>query len=369
MTVDCPRRDLFEAVQLAGSPSSGRSTPLPIFQNLLVEAEDGKMRLIGCDGEVWVERTLPATVSTGGSLAVQARLISDILGQLPEGDLRIEQPNGASLRLSLAASEYRVVGTASEDFPGLPEVAAGATMRIKKSDLIGMVESVDFAVAKENQGRPVLTGVLFQYDGEKFKTVATDTHRLAVRSEKFEGLGEPVTAVVPDRAIQVIKKLPVADDQELTLAFGQDRLLVNGESARLVAQLLRGDFPAYERVFPTSYTRKWLFDRESLAASLKRAVVLARESALRVVLKSDGDHVTLSARSEGLGEGKEELQIVKEGNDLEIAFNGQYLLDALKPIQSPGVALEMSENDRPALIKPSEEGSDYVCVIMPMALM
>lgn len=368
MTIDCPRRELFEAVQLAGSPSTGRATTLPIFQSLLFEAEPGKVRLLGCDGEMWVERTMAANVSNGGSLAVQARLMNDILGQLPEGELRIEQPNGASLRLSLAASEFRVVGMTAEDFPGIPDVTGQATVKIKKSDLLKMVGAVDFAVAKENQGRPVLTGVLFHYDGEKLKTVATDTHRLAVITADYPGLGQAVTAVVPDRAIQVIKKLPTNDSEEITLTFSEDKLMVVSDGTRLVSQLLRGEFPAYERVFPSSSTRKWLLDRESFASALKRAGVLARESAQRVVLKSDGDHVIMNSRSEGIGEGKEEMEIVKEGSDLEIAFNGRYLLDALGPIDTPGVALEMTENDRPAVIRPSEASNDYTCVIMPMAL-
>lgn len=368
MTVDCPRRDLFEAVQLAGSPATGRATTLPVFQSLLLEAEDGRMRFLGCDGEMWVERTMNATVSNNGAIAVQARLMNDILGQLPEGEVHIEQPTGASLRLSLAASEFRVVGMTPEDFPGIPDVSGQATVKIKKADLLKMVSGVDFAVAKENQGRPVLTGILFQYDGEKLKTVATDTHRLAVMTSEMPNLGQPVSAVVPDRAIQVIKKLPTSESEEITLTFSDDKLLVESDGTRLVAQLLRGEFPSYERVFPSSSTRKWLFDKEVFASALKRAGVLAKESAQRVVLKSDGSQVIMNSRSEGIGEGRDEMEIVKEGDDLEIAFNGRYLLDALSPVATPGVSLEMTENDRPAVIRPSEAGTDYTCVIMPMAL-
>src|SRR5205085_5632017 len=97
--------------------------------------------------------------------------------------------------------------------------------------------------------------------------------------------------------------------------------------------------------------------------------ILAKDNSQRVVFKSDGDHINLNARSEGVGEVKEEMQIVKEGEDTEIAFNGKYVLDALDHIQTDGVVLEMTENDRAAVLKPSEEGSGYLCVVMPMALM
>ncbi len=369
MTINCPRKELFDAVQLAGAAATGRPTTLPIYQSLLFEANEGNIRLVGCDGEMWVERKMPAAISSEGSLTVQARSFTDILNSLPDGEVQIEQPNGTSLRLSLAASEYRVVGTTSEDFPTIPGVSSDATLKIKASDFSRMVESVDFAVAKENQGRPILTGVLFHYDGEKLTLVATDTHRLAVRSEPFPGIGQNVKAVVPERAINVIKRLPVPPDGELTLTFGNDRLMVEADGARIVSQLLSGEYPPYERVIPTSSTRRWLADRDAFASCLKRVGVLARDSAQRVILKSDGTIVTLTARSEGVGEGKEEMEIVKEGEDLEIAFNGRYLLDALGPVSNGGVTLDMTESDRSAVIRPSEAEMDYLCVIMPMALM
>lgn len=223
MRVACPRRELYDAVSLAGAPATGRPAALPIFQNLLFEADDSQVRLVGCDGEMWVERRLPAMVESGGSLAVGAKLFHDILSSLPDGELNIEQPNGPSLKLALSNSEYRVVGMMPDDFPGIPNVEASATLRIRAGDFAKMVESVGFAVAKENQPRAQLTGVLFVYDGANLRAVATDTHRLAVRTEAYPGIGSNVTAIVPDRALQVIRRLPVPADGELTLVFGEGR--------------------------------------------------------------------------------------------------------------------------------------------------
>ncbi len=368
MTLNCPRRDLLDAVQLAGVASGGRTTNLPVFSSLLFEAMDGRVRIVGCDGEMWVERKMPAQISEDGSLAVGARLFTDILSSLPEGDVRVEQPNGTSLRLSLAASEYRVVGMTPEDFPEIPTVAAETTLKMKASDFVKMVDSVDFAVAKESHGRPYLTGVLFKYDGETLQVVATDTHRLAIRTEPFPALGPPVQAIVPERTIGVIRRLPIPPEGELTLTFGGNRLMVEADGARVVTQLLAGDYVPYDRVIPNSHTRSWMMDRESFAACLKRSGVLAKDNAMRVVLSAKGGVVTFSTRSEGIGEGKDEMEIIQEGDDLEIAFNGGFLLQALAPIESDGVLLQLTENDRSAVIRPSEAGSGYLCVVMPMAL-
>lgn len=368
LRVDCPRKSLLDAVQLTNAVNAGRTPTLPIFQNLLFEARDGSIRLVGCDGEMWVERVLPALVSDTGGLAINGRLLQDILNQLPEGDVHVEQPNGTSLKLSLTTSEYRVVGITPEDFPDFPEVEEKVTVRIKRGDFEEVVSSVDFAVAKEHQGKPVLTGVLLHYDGEKLKAVATDMHRLAIRSESIPGIGKEVQAIVPERAINVIRRLPIADDGEVDLVFGESRLLVTADGSRVVSQLLSGSYPHYERVIPKSYTRRWMLDKEAFAACLKRLGVLAKESADRVVLRTEDDNLIFLARSEGLGEGKEEMQIVKEGDDIEIAFNARYLLDALLPVKSPGVYFEMTDNEHAAVLKPSDETMDYCCIIMPMAL-
>jgi DNA polymerase-3 subunit beta len=369
MVIDCKRKEFLDAVSLAATPSSSRATTMPVLQSLLVEAGDNQLRLVGCDGEMWVERKLPTMVSNQGALALNAKLLQEILGSLPEGDVHLEQPNESSVRLSLGQSDYRVVGLSADDFPQLPPVTADAQVTMKAKDFADMVESVSFAVAHENQGRQVLTGILFDFDGDTLKTVATDTHRLAVRIGSFPGIGAAVTAIVPGRAMNVIRRLPVTSDGEISLSFGGNRLVVETDGARVVTQLLDGQFPPYERVIPSNSTRKWLLDRETLAGCVKRCSVLAKDNSQRIVFKSSGDQLTLHSRSEGVGEVKEEMALMKEGEDVEIAFNGKYVSDAISPITSPQVVIEMTESERAAGVKAADDDKSYLCVIMPMALM
>lgn len=368
MVIDCQRKEFLDAVQLAASPASGRATNLPLLRSLLVEANNSQLRLVGCDGEMWVERTFETTVSDPGATALDARLLGEILGSLPEGNVHLEQKNGQSVRLSHGQSDFRVVGMAAEDFPVIPKVSVDANLTLKSKEFSELVDSVDFAVATENQGRPVLTGVMFEYDGINLRTVATDTHRLAIRTVQHPGIGSAVSAIVPQRALNVIKKLPLNEDGEIHLSFGEGRLVVQSDGARVVSQLLAGQFPPYERVIPTNTTKSWLIDKDNLSAALKRCSILARDNSQRVVMSSNGNMVTMQSRSEGVGEGKEEVEIIAEGGDIEIAFNAKYLLDAIQPIQGMSVRIEMSENDRAVILKPGEGEENYLSVIMPMAL-
>jgi DNA polymerase-3 subunit beta len=367
LTVRIPRKEILEAAQLAGAPSQGRSHVLPAFQCMLLEATDGHIRLVGSDGEVWVERQISAEVEEPGALAVASRLFTDLLNSLPEELVAMEQPSAGSLKLSVSHSEYRVVGLPAEDFPFPSEISAEGSIRIPFKDFRLMVDSVEYAAADENQGRPILSGVLFKYDGERLTTVATDTHRLALRNKELPSLGDSVEFVLPKRALGVIKRLPVGDETELKITFSKRQLSVETEGARIVSQLLEDSYPQYERVIPKEFTRRWVFDAEQFTSALKRASILAKESGFRGVFASEGDKVLLKVRSEGVGEGTEEIDVVKEGEDTEIAFNLRYLLDAVDPIEGEGVVLEITESERPAVLRGSDS-PEYFCVIMPMAL-
>src|SRR5690606_20312017 len=130
--------------------------------------------------------------------------------------------------------------------------------------------------------RPILTGVLFQYDGTTLTLVATDTHRLAVKTLNKPGIGASLTAVVPERALKAIKNLPLADSDEVTIVFGAGRLGVEAGGAKIVSQLLNGSYPNWERVVPTESTRSWSMEVDQLKELVGRVMILARENANRV---------------------------------------------------------------------------------------
>ncbi len=365
MKIDCPRRELFEAISSANAAASGRS-PMPILQNIKIEAGDAGIRILGCDGEMWVERKFACMVDDAGSICVQSKLIYDLVSTLPDGDIHLQTSDTQGMLLKQGASEYRMLTLDASDFPEPPEFGGDSDLTIRMGDFRSAVDSVIFAVSTDNH-RPVLTGVLFHYDGSELTLVATDTHRLAVRKLAHTGGGTPFSAVIPDRALKAIKGLPAGDDQEITISFGGGRLGVEAGGARVISQLLNGPYPNWERVVPSESTRVWQVEKDQLEERVKRVMILARDNANRVRLAGNGDTLLLSARSDEKGEAKEEVAMVPANGDVEIAFNGRFILDALTPLGGPGVKVEMTESSRPAIFKNGDDDG-YFCIIMPMAL-
>lgn len=364
MKVDCRRADLYEAVSLASIAATGR-TPLTILQNLRLDANGAHMRVLGCDGEMWVQRTIPVTIHEEGNICLQSKLLTDIVGSLPEGDVHLDVSEKGAL-LKEGNSEYRMMVLDAEDFPEPPETGSEATLNLPMRVFRDAVSSVVYAVATDSH-RPVLTGVLFTYDGTSLTLVATDTHRLAHRKVAGEGFGNPVTAIVPDKALSAILRMPIPDDQDVRLQFGDGRLGVEVDGAKMVCQLLPDPYPNWERVVPTEYTRTWSVEVDQMMDKVKRTLIIARDSAYRVRFAGKANEILISARSEERGEAKEELPMIGTGGDIEIAFNGKYVNEALEPIKATGARIELTESSRSAVFR-SAEDDQYFCVIMPMAL-
>jgi DNA polymerase III subunit beta len=365
LKLDCPRKEFGDAITMAGAAAGGRS-PITILQNLKLEASDNSLRVLGCDGEMWVERTLPCMVEEPGAVCVNARLLQDIANSLPAGDVQLHTTDGNHMLLKQSASEYRMLTMDPSDFPEPPEYGGSGELTLPMGTLRGAVDAVIYAVSTDMH-RPILTGVLFSYDGTTLTLVATDTHRLAVKKLIQDGFGSNISAVVPERSLKAIKNLPLADTDPVTIRFSSDRLGVDAGNAKVVSQLLSGAYPNWERVVPSESTRTWSVEADQLEEKVKRTMILAKDNANRVRFSGHGDQILLSARSEEKGEAKEEVPMVSTNGDLEIAFNGKFILDALGAIDGPGVRVEMTEHSRPAIFKPADD-ENYCCVIMPMAL-
>lgn len=351
----------------AAAAAASVRTSVSILQNLKIEATDGSMKVIGCDGEMWVERQVPCMVSEPGAICLQARLLTDIVNSMPDGDIELQTLDANGVLLSQGASEYRMISLDAEDFPEPPTFAGEGELNLPMGLLRKAVDSVIYAVTQE-QHKAVLTGVLFTYNGKTLTLAATDTHRLAVRKIEQEGIGSSINAVVPEKALKAIKALPLPDDSIVEIRFGNGRLGVEAGGAKVVSQLLAGTYPNWERVVPPESTRVWSVEADQLEEKVKRVMIFARDNASRVRFRGEGDQILIAARSEEKGEAKEEIPMISNNGDVEIAFNGKYVQDVLSAIDGPGVRIEMTESSRSAIFRPADDGESYFCVIMPMAL-
>ena len=366
MKLECSRKEFAEALGLAGSATSVR-TALPILQTILLDGSEGaSLRLVGCDGEMWAERKILANVSEPGRVCVPYTTLNQLVSALPDGTIQLEYAD-TTLYLRVGQSEWKLLALPGNEFPEPPSVAGSAQLRLSMKEIRESVEAVSFAVS-DDSARPVLTGVLFRYDGQRLTMVATDTHRLAVKQIDREGIGVPISVVVPEKALRAIKSLPIADPEEVTIEFDESRVGVDSGTAKVVSQLLAGSYPNWERVVPTEHTRLWTVDRTEMIDYVKRAMILARDNANRVRFSGQPESIVITVRSEERGEAKEQVPAIIDNGEIDIAFNGKFVLDALQAMRGDGIRAELTEPARPAVFHSADDESAQFCVIMPMAI-
>jgi DNA polymerase-3 subunit beta len=349
------------------------------------------LKVTATDLELWIEHTLPmgqesmaGLAASGGAATVPARNLTELLAAMPEMpvELTAEGGDGAGFALHLRCNRanYKLLGLSPEDFPLLPEVKQDTQFKVTRHDLREAIRQTIFAVSPD-EARAILTGILMVYKDEKLLTVATDTHRLAVReSPTKDGTSATVQAVVPTHAMQEVLRIMGGSEEgdvAITLSDNQVQFRIfdekTGVGTTLISRLIEGAFPSYERVIPQSHEHTLTLERDPLFNAFRRAAIVARGegAANRVVLRTqdqnDAATLTITAESGNLGNAFEEVEVIREGSDVpvEIAFNVKYLLDVLSVLDCEGVHLELTEPLRPGVLRPSGD-PNYFCVLMPM---
>jgi DNA polymerase-3 subunit beta len=367
MKVTCERRELHEGLQTVARAVSGRSS-LPILGNVLMEPGADALRLAATDLELGIERFVPARIAEPGPVTLPAKTLSEIVGVLPEADVTIAaDAGGGDVVITCRRSEYRIQGLPAEEFPVLPEVGADATFSLPEKELRDIIRQTILAASVDDT-RPILTGVYTLLENHTLVMVATDTHRLAHRRGTVAEAAGEVTAIIPARALNELSRVLEAEsEQPVHVRLDKNQVQFRTERTAVVSRLIEGQFPKYEKVIPSEYTRKLTIQKEEMQQAVRRVAVVARENSSRIVLRTAGEALTFTAEAPALGRAFEEVEVIREGDDIQIAFNARYLQDVLGVLDSEGLYLEMTEPLRPAVVRPVD-GPDYLMVVMPMSL-
>lgn len=367
MKATCTRKDLLEGVQLAAKVVPAKSA-WAIVSHILVRTEGDYLRLSATDPDLMsLQCSVPAKVLVEGSTTVPARYFLEVLATLPEDEVSLESDERNVLTLQCRKSKYQMNGMPGEEFPPIPEVGEEVSFSVSQGLLREMIGQTLFAVSTD-ETRAILTGINLILTGDTLKLAATDTHRLAVRTSGVKDAKGEISVIVPGRAMNELSRILSGDENEMVFVrAAHNHLLFQVGEITLTSRLIDGQFPSFDRVVPQERERLLTIPTEQLQNAVRRASIVARENSHRIVMKTHGEQIIIKAESGDLGSAYEEVEAVREGDDIEIAFNARYLLDVLNVLNSEGLYLELTTALKQGLIKPTE-GSHYLYVIMPMQL-
>jgi DNA polymerase-3 subunit beta len=373
MKLSCLQENLNRGLSIVGRAVATRTT-LPITNNVLLSAEEGRLKLVATNLEMAISCWIGAKIEEEGSITVPARLLTEFVSSLPSDTISINlSPQTKTLGLKCARFEARISGIDAKDFPPIPSIDDGIATKIEVEALRQGINQVVFAAATE-ESRPVLTGVDAQFDGGTLTLAAADGFRLAVlKIPVTDSVSQKTEAIIPARTLAELNRL-IGDQEEavdITLNPNKSQILFRLKSVELVSQLVQGTFPNYSQLIPKSYNTRVIVNKDDFLRATKTASIFARDGSgiVRLVVtpgsESSPGKISVSARSEEIGDDVGEIDATVEGDDSKIAFNGKYLTDVLGVLKEAQVALETTSPSSPGLIRPV--GSDnYTHVVMPM---
>lgn len=371
MKLTSQRGLLSDALQLVSRAVTGRST-LPILSNVLLEVKGDRLRLLTSDLEMWVDCTIPASDTAEGAITLPAKILNEVVASLPEAEVRIAAEDGNAVTLSCGKSRYAIQGLAAEEFPAPPEPAGGGSLTVPQAGLRRLVRSTEFA-ASADETRAILAGILLIWDSHRLSLVATNMHRLAIDSMMLDsGPTEQVRTVVPARAMrEVLRSLSAEPEPNARLHLGENQAVFDLGHVTITSRIIEGQFPNYERVIPAEAEHTLRADRHELLAALRRADIVARTEGDKVILRLQPASLLIEAESAEIGRAHEEVPIELEGEQTEIAFNAEYLIEALEVIAEERAQIDLTGPLSPGVLKPvpAERGeSHFIYIIMPMQL-
>ncbi len=373
MRLTCLQENLNRGLSVVGRAVATRTT-LPITNNVLLAADQSRLKLAATNLEMAITCWIGAKVGEEGAITVPARLLTEFINSLPNDKVDINLPSQTkTLELKCARFEARISGVDAKDFPPIPKIEEGIATKVEVEALRQGITQVVFAAATE-ESRPVLTGVDAEFDGDLLTLAAADGFRLAVyKLPLATPVDQKTRVIIPARTLAELNRLMTDQEEavEITVNPNKSQALFRLKDIELVSQLVQGTFPDYAQLIPQSYNTRVVVDVAAFLRAAKTAAIFARDGSgiVRLVITPGEEltpgKITIAARSEEIGDDVGEIDAVVEGEEAKIAFNGKYLIDVLGVLRESQVALETTNPSSPGVIRPV--GVDnYIHVVMPM---
>lgn len=347
------------------------SNTLPILDNFLFELGPGEAVISASDLETTMTTKLEVKTQDTGSIAVPAKMLVDILKAFPDIPLTFKVDTGTyAIELTSDAGKYKLTGANGDEFPKSPELDDAATMGIDANALLSAINRTLFAAGNDDL-RPVMSGIYFEFYSDNVRFVATDAHRLVRYARTDVQASSNAQFIVPKKPLNLLKNA-ASHAQHVQMAYTDSNVRFEFDDVTLICRLIEGKYPNYEAVIPKENPNRMVINRQGFLQAIRRVSIFANKTTHQVRLKLAGSELVVSAEDlDFANEASERLNCSYSGEDMEIGFNSRFLLDMLNNLSSTEISLEMSAPNRAGIIKPTEAeeaGEDVLMLVMPVML-
>jgi DNA polymerase-3 subunit beta len=365
MKFSLPKEAFLEELQVLQGIVEKRNT-MPILANILVNVSAPEIELTGTDLEVGLRTHVGADIETTGAITVNGKKIFEIVKSLPEGQTVGVELKDETLEIRAGDSEFKVLCLAREDYPQVPEAKFDRGIVLPLEGIKEMIDRVFYAITQEQ--RYYLNGALLSLKNRQIELVSTDGHRLSYTKKGDDGLkvDKELSVIVAKKTLSEIRKF---EGQALDFDLDENNLFFRVGPRTLISRVIESKFPNYQAVIPKDNPGRLALGRAELADAIRRVALLSAERSKGIKFTLEKNRLRLFSSNPEIGEARDRLAVEYKGQDLEIGFNAQYLLDFLGTAGSEKVVFELKDENSAVMMRPDpEEELTSIYVLMPMKI-
>ncbi len=363
MKLICSKSNLLNGVQIVSKAVSNKTT-MSILECIMVDASKGIITLTANDMDLGIETIIEGQIIEKGIIALDAKIFLEIVRKLPDSDITIETDSSYKTTITCEKAKFTIIGKSGEDFSYLPVVEKEDSIEISQFTLKEVVRQTIFSIS-DNDNNKLMTGELFEINGNELKVVSLDGHRISIRKIELREEYAPKKVVVPGKTLNEVSKiLPGGADSFVTISFTSKHIVFEFENTTVVSRLIEGEYFKIDQMLSSDYETKVKINKKEFLNCIDRATLLVKEGDKKPIIINITDGSMELKINSILGSMNEDIDIEKKGKDLMIGFNPKFLIDALRVIDDEEVELYMVNPKAPCFIKNPEES--YIYLILPV---
>ncbi|WP_335964265.1 DNA polymerase III subunit beta [Galbibacter sp. PAP.153] len=361
---------LLKQLQVLGGVINNSNT-LPILDNFLFELNNNKLTVSASDLETTMSAVLEVDSESEGNVAVPAKLLLDTLKTFPEQPLTFVIENNNTIEISSNHGKYALAYADGAEFPNSVELADASSTTILGDILATAISKTIFASGNDDL-RPVMSGIFFQFSPESLTFVATDAHKLVKYQRNDVTASQVAEFIMPKKPLNLLKGILAGSESDVTIDYNESNAKFTFDNIELVCRLIDGKYPNYEAVIPKENPNKLTIGRSQFFGSVRRVSIFSNKTTHQIRLKIAGAELNISAEDiDYSNKAEERLTCDYQGDDMEIGFNSRFLNEMLNNLASDNVSLEMSLPNRAGILTPVDgldEGEHVTMLVMPVML-
>ena len=356
------KNNLLKAVNIVLKAVPSKTT-MPILECILIDASSNQIKFTSNDMELGIETIVEGEIVERGTIALDAKIFSEIIRKLPESDIVIET-HDLKTTITCEKAKFDILGKSSEDFSYLPFVEKNDFISLSQFTLKEMIRQTIFSIAA-NENNKMMTGELFEIKDNMLRVVSLDGHRIAIRKMMLKETYEDRKIVVPGKTLIEISKILSGEVEDtVNLFFTSNHIVFEFDQTTVVSRLIEGEYFRIDQMLSSDYETKVKINKKELLSCIDRATLLVKESDKKpIIISINGNCMELKIDSQ-IGSMKEEIDIEKEGKDLMIGFNPKFLIDALRVIDDETITIYLVNPKEPCFIRDEQES--YIYLILPV---